>query len=66
MLVTITVHQLLELIINLRVHMTGYDAVNMESHCVLLANFYPISDTWIVRIELKSNIFQVSTELVME
>ena len=60
------VHKLLELIINLMVHMTGHDIVQMESHCVLLANLYPISDTWMVSIEIKSSNFQLFTKLIME
>ena len=66
MLAIITVNPFLELIINLRFHMTGHDVVHMETHCVLLAKFYPVSDTWIVRIEIKSNIFQVSTKFIIE
>ena len=65
MIVIITVHTLIELIINLRIHMPGHDIYYMESHCVLLANFYPASETWIIRIELKSNIFQVTTEFLI-
>ena len=61
MLAIIKVYPFLEFIINLRAHMTGYDDVSMESQCVLLVNVYPVSDTWIVKIELKFNIFQVST-----
>ena len=57
MLGIIRVHSFFELIINLGVHMTGHDVYHMEYHCVLLANFYPVRDTWIVMIELKPNIF---------
>ena len=66
MLAIIMVHTFLELIINLRVHMTGHDAVHIESHCVLITNFYPVSNTWIVRVELKYNILQVSTKFLIE
>ena len=61
MLAIVVVQPLLELIIKIRFHMTGHDVVHMESHCELLYKFYPVSDTWIVRIELKYNLFQVST-----
>ena len=56
MLAIIKVNPFLELIINHRIHMTVHEFFHMEPHHVLLANFYPVSDTWIVRIEIKSNI----------
>ena len=66
MLAVISVHIFFELIINLRFYMTGHDIFHMEYHCVLLSNFYTVSDTWIVRIELKSSIFQVSIKVLIE
>ena len=65
MLAKITVNPFLKLIINLRIHMTGHDVVHIESHCVLISNFYTVSDTWIIMIELRSNIFQVSMEFLI-
>ena len=62
----ITVHPFVEHIINLRVHITVHEIIHMKPHCVLLANFYSVGDIWIIRIELKSNIFQVSTKFVIE
>ena len=46
--------------------MTGHDVVYMESHCVLLTKFYPVSDTWIVRIEIKYNIYYRIIALLQE
>ena len=66
MLAIIMVHLFLELIINFRVPMTGHDVVHMESHYLFLARFYPVSDIWIIRIELKSNLLQVSTKFLVE
>ena len=57
----ITVHPFLEITLNLKVQKTGNDIFHMESHFLLLANFYPVRNIWIVRTELKGNIFQVST-----
>ena len=66
MLAMITVHSFFELIINLRVQMTVHEVIHMEYKCMLLANLYPVSDTWIVMIELRQNIFQVSTYFILE
>ena len=66
MLAIIRVYPFLEIIINFKVHMTVHDIVHMESHGVLITNFYPVSNTWIVRVELKYNILQVSTKFLIE
>ena len=55
MLAIITIHPFLYLIINLRFHMTVHDVVHVEYQCVLISNLYHVSNTWIVRIETKSN-----------
>ena len=62
MLFVITVRSFL----NLRFHMTGYDLFHIEYQCMFLANFYPVGDTLIVGIELKSNILRVSTKFLMD
>ena len=62
----ITVHPLIELIINLSIHMTVHGSIHMESHCVLIDKFYPVSDTCIVSIELKSSILQVPMKFIIE
>ena len=65
MLGIITVHPFIGLILNLRVHMNLNYFIHMKYHCVLLANFYLVSNTWIVRIELKSNLFLVSAKVLI-
>ena len=66
MLTIITVYQFLELIIKLSIHMTGHNVTNVEYHYVFLSIMYPVSDAWIVRIELKFNILQVYTKFPIE
>ena len=57
MLAIIMVHTFLELIINISIRMTGHDVIHMESHYMLLDNFYHVRNTWIVSIELRIQSF---------